>query len=81
MTPEGSRTNVWHWYHNMGLDEDSPPLPPRSMPHPDNVGEVSWRTRIDRLEIEDGSVIFDDRRDARGATMAHRSYQGVLERF
>jgi hypothetical protein len=63
MTPEGSRNNVWHWYHNMGLDEDGPPLPPRSMPHPDNVGEDSWRTRIDRLEIEDGTIIFDDRRD------------------
>jgi hypothetical protein len=65
MTPEGSRTNVWHWYHHMGLDEDDPPLPPRSMPHPDNIGEVLWRTRIDRLEIEDGTVIFDDRREAR----------------
>jgi len=63
MTPQGSRTNVMHWYHNMGLDEDSPPLPPRSMPHPDNVGEDSWRVRIDRLELEKGSLIFDDRRD------------------
>jgi hypothetical protein len=63
MTPQGSRTNVWHWYHNMGLDEDSPPPPPRSMPHPDNIGENSWRTRIDRLEMEDGTIIFDDRRE------------------
>ncbi len=63
MTPQGSRTNVWHWYHNMGLDEDSPPLPPRSMPHPDNVGEDSWRVRIDLLDMEDGTIIFDDRRD------------------
>lgn len=63
MTPQGSHTNVWHWYHAMGLDEDSPPLPPRAMPHPDNIGEDSWRTRIDRLEMEDGSIIFDDRRE------------------
>lgn len=62
MTPEGSRTNVWHWYHNMGLDEDSPPLPPRSMPHPDNIGEDSWRTRIDLLDMENGTIIFNDRR-------------------
>jgi len=63
MTPQGSRNNVLHWYHNMGLDEDSPPLPPRAMPHPDNIGEHSWRTRIDRLEMEDGTIIFDDRRE------------------
>ena len=63
MTPQGSRTNVKHWYHNMGLDLDSPPIPPRAMPHPDNVGEDSWRTRIDRLEIENGTIIFDDRRE------------------
>jgi len=63
MTPQGSRTNVKHWYHNMGLDEDGPPIPPRSMPHPDNAGEKSWRTRIDRLELDDGTIIFDDRRD------------------
>jgi len=63
MTPQGSRTNVKHWYHNMGLDVDGPPLPPRSMPHPDNVGEKSWRTRIDLLEIDDGTIIFDDRRE------------------
>ena len=64
MTPQGSRTNVKHWYHNMGLDVDGPPLPPRAMPHPDNVGEDSWRVRIDRLELEKGSLIFDDRRDS-----------------
>ncbi|MFA5159339.1 MAG: hypothetical protein WC484_02415 [Candidatus Omnitrophota bacterium] len=64
MTSKGSRTNVWHWYHNMGLDEDSPPIPPRAMPDPDNIGEDSWRTRIDRLEMEDGSIIFDDRRES-----------------
>jgi len=64
MTPQGSRTNVWHWYHNMGLDVDGPPLPPRAMPHPDNIGEDSWRTRIDRLELENGTIIFDDRREA-----------------
>ncbi|MEI7752553.1 MAG: hypothetical protein WCJ71_10770, partial [Candidatus Omnitrophota bacterium] len=63
MTPEGSRTNVKHWYHNMGLDVDGPPLPPRAMPHPDNIGEDSWRVRIDRLELEKGALIFDDRRD------------------
>ncbi|MFA5167212.1 MAG: DUF748 domain-containing protein [Candidatus Omnitrophota bacterium] len=63
MTSQGSRTNVKHWYHNMGLDEDSPPLPPRSMPHPENIGEDSWRVRIDRLELEKGSLIFDDRRE------------------
>ena len=64
MTPQGSRTNVWHWYHNMGLDEDGPPIPPRAMPHPENIGEDSWRVRIDRLELENGTLIFDDRREA-----------------
>jgi hypothetical protein len=63
MTPQGSRTNVKHWYHNMGLDVDGPPIPPRSMPHPDNIGEDSWRVRIDRLELEKGALIFDDRRE------------------
>ena len=65
MTPQGSRTNVKHWYHNMGLDKESPPIPPRAMPDPDkgNVGENAWRVRIDRLEVEKGSIIFDDRRD------------------
>ncbi|MFH0985572.1 MAG: DUF748 domain-containing protein [Candidatus Omnitrophota bacterium] len=63
MTPEGSRNNVIHWYHSMGLDVDGPPLPPRSMPHPDNIGEDSWRVRIDRLELEKGTLIFDDRRE------------------
>lgn len=64
MTPQGSRTNIKHWYHNMGLDQDTPPPPPRSMPHPDNVGEDSWRVRIDRLDMEDGTIIFDDRRES-----------------
>ena len=63
MTPQGSRTNVKHWYHNMGLDKDGPPIPPRPMPDPDNIGEDSWRVRIDRLEVEKGSLIFDDRRE------------------
>ncbi len=61
-TPQGSRTNVWHWYHNMGLDKDRPPPLPRPMPHPDNIGEDSWRVRNDRLELEKGTIIFDDRR-------------------
>jgi hypothetical protein len=65
MTPQGSRTNVKHWYHAMGLDVESPPIPPRPMPDPNkgNIGENSWRVRIDRLEVEKGSLIFDDRRD------------------
>jgi hypothetical protein len=63
MTPQGSRTNVKHWYHNMGLDKESPPIPPRAKPRPDNVGEDSWRVRIDRLELEKGALIFDDRRE------------------
>lgn len=64
MTSQGSRTNVWLWYHHMGLDEDDPPLPPRAKPDPDNVGEDSWRVRIDRLELENGTIIFDDRRES-----------------
>jgi hypothetical protein len=63
MTSQGSRTNVWHWYHHMGLDEEDEPLPPRSMPHPENIGEDSWRVRIDRLDLENGTIIFDDRRE------------------
>jgi hypothetical protein len=47
----------------MGLDKESPPIPPRAMPNPDNVGENSWRVRIDRLELEKGALIFDDRRE------------------
>ncbi|HRY85679.1 MAG TPA: DUF748 domain-containing protein, partial [Candidatus Omnitrophota bacterium] len=63
MTSQGSRTNVWHWYHHMGLDEEDAPLPPRAMPHPENIGEDSWRVRIDRLDLENGTIIFDDRRE------------------
>jgi hypothetical protein len=33
------------------------------MPHPENIGEDSWRVRIDRLEMENGTILFDDRRD------------------
>ncbi len=66
MTSQGSRTNVKHWYHNMGLDVDGPPVPQRAMPDPDNgnIGEGSWRVRIDRLELEKGTFIFDDRRES-----------------
>lgn len=64
MTPEGSQTNVWHWYHHMGLDEeDTVPAVPHPSPAPDNFGEDCWRVRIDRLDLDKGSVIFDDRRD------------------
>lgn len=80
-TPQGSRTNVWHWYHNMGLDEDSPPLPPRSMPHPDNIGEDSWRTRIDRLELEDGTIIFDDRREPEAQRWIFENIRGFWTGF
>ncbi len=48
----------------MGLDEDTPPHPPRAMPDPDNVGENSWRVRIDRLDMENGMILFDDRRES-----------------
>lgn len=65
MTPQGSRTNVWHWYHHMGLDEEDPPPPPvpHPAPAPDNAGEDCWRVRIERLDLDKGSVIFDDRRE------------------
>lgn len=64
MTPQGSNTNVWHWYHHMGLDEEDPPPPavPHPAPRPDNAGEDHWRVRIDRLTLDRGEVIFDDRR-------------------
>lgn len=81
MTPQGSQTNVWHWYHNMGLDEDDPPLPPRSMPHPDNLGEDSWRVRIDRLELENGTIIFDDRRDPEEQQWIFRNIKGYWAGF
>ncbi len=63
-TPQGTETNVWHWYHHMGLDEDDPPLPatPHPAPPPDNAGEDHWRVRIDFLDLDRGEVIFDDRR-------------------
>ncbi len=81
MTPEGSRNNVWHWYHHMGLDEDDPPLPPRAMPHPDNVGEDSWRVRIDRLELENGTIVFDDRREEPEQQWVFRRIKGVWSGF
>ncbi|HOW58128.1 MAG TPA: hypothetical protein PLO78_00215 [Candidatus Omnitrophota bacterium] len=63
MTPKGSRTNVKIWYYHMGLDEDSPvPAVPHPKPPPDNVGEPNWRVRIDRLELENGTIVIDDRR-------------------
>ncbi|HNX68054.1 MAG TPA: hypothetical protein PLL75_05640 [Candidatus Omnitrophota bacterium] len=66
MASDGSRTNVMHWYHHMGLDEEDPPPPPvpHPAPGPDNAGEDHWRTRIERLDLDNGSVIFDDRREA-----------------
>ena len=81
MTPQGARTNVKHWYHNMGLDEESPPLPPRAMPHPDNIGEDSWRVRIDRLELENGTIIFDDRRDPAEQQWLFRNIKGYWTGF
>lgn len=61
------RTNVKIWYHNMGLDQDSPvpPGPPHPKPPPDNAGEPNWRVRIDRLELENGSILIHDRRDSK----------------
>jgi len=65
MTSEGSRTNVWHWYHHMGLDEEDPP--PSAGPAPcagsGQGGERMLADRIDRLDLDKGSVIFDDRRE------------------
>lgn len=76
-----SHTNVWHWYHNMGLDVDGPPLPPRSMPHPDNIGEDSWRVRIDRLEMENGSIFYDDRRESPEQQWVFRHIKGYWTGF
>ena len=71
MTPEGSRTNVWLWYHRMGLDEDDPPsmLFPKVNALPPNEAAAQmaqkgkWRVKIDRLVLDDGTFIFDDRRE------------------
>ncbi len=81
MTPQGSVTNVLHWYHHMGLDEDKPPLPPRDAPAPDNAGEKYWRTRIDRLELDKGEVIFDDRRAAPEFQWVFRELTGYWTGF
>ncbi len=81
MTPEGSRTNVKHWYHHMGLDEDDPPLPPRPLPPSDNAGEDTWRVRIDRLELEKGAVIFDDRRVSPVRHWVFQNLKGYWEGF
>jgi len=81
MTPQGSRTNVKHWYHNMGLDVDGPPIPPRPKPDPDNIGEDSWRVRIDRLEMENGSIIFDDRRESPEQRWTFRHIKGYWTGF
>lgn len=81
MSSEGSQTNVWHWYHHMGLDEDDPPLPPRAMPHPENIGEDSWRVRIDRLEMENGTIFFDDRREEKEQQWVFRHIKGVWSGF
>ena len=62
MTPRGPDTNVLHWYYHMGLDQDTPqPVPPHPAPPPDNAGEDHWRVRIDRLELQKGSFVYDDR--------------------
>lgn len=63
MTPRGSRTNVKIWYYHMGLDHESPvPAVPYPKPPPDNAGEPNWRVKIDRLELENGTIEIEDRR-------------------
>ncbi len=79
-TPRGSVTNVGHWYHHMGLDAEDPPsspdVPNRSAPAANNTGEEGWRVRIDRLELEKGEVIFDDRREGPGFQWIFRDLKG-----
>ncbi len=80
-TPQGSRNNVWLWYHHMGLDENDPPLPPRAMPHPDNIGEDSWRVQINRLDLDNGTIIFDDRRDSSDQRWSFEHLRGYWTGF
>ena len=63
MAPKGSRTNVKLWYYYMGLDKDTPPpLVPHPKPPPDNTGEKTWRVRVERVELDKGTVEINDRR-------------------
>lgn len=69
MTPQGSRTNTWIWYHHMGLDEDDPPdmnFPSKKEYRPEEAAEEAaargkWRTKIRRLTLDSGTIIYDDR--------------------
>ena len=71
MTPKGSRTNVLIWYHNMGLDEEDPAymnFPGKGFPPPEKAAAMAaargkWRVKIDHLELEDGTFIFEERWD------------------
>jgi hypothetical protein len=89
MTPGGSRTNVWHWYHHMGLDEEDPPsmlFPKVDTLSPDAAAAAmaakgKWRVKIDHLELEDGTLIFDDRRDPDEHQWIFKKLKGYWDGF
>ena len=76
MAPSGSRNNVRHWYHHMGLDADEPPLPPRAKPDPDNVGEHHVLFSADGEQIEIAHKASSRRVFARGAVAAAQFLAG-----
>lgn len=82
MTPQGSRTNVKVWYRHMGLDQESPvPAVPHPKPPPDNAGEPNWRVRIDRLELENGTINLTDRRTSPERHWIFRKIKGFWTGF
>ena len=70
MTGGETHTNTYVWYHHMGLDEEDSPsmnFPKSDTPSLDEAvaaatAKGKWRVMIDRLELEDGTFLFDDRR-------------------
>ncbi len=59
----GLENNVFRWYDFMGISESDPAGARRIKPPEDNTGEKKWRLRIDKLTLENGTIIFDDYRE------------------
>lgn len=89
MAPEGSRTNVMHWYYFMGLDADDPPIPEAEKTNPltlEQAVEKSaaagyWRVVIQHLELENGTFVFDDRRVNPPTQLIFRNLKGYWDGF
>lgn len=70
MNGKESRSNTFIWYHHMGLDEDDDPSmnfpkqdsPPSEQAAAEAEARGKWRVMIDRLELDDGTFVYDDLR-------------------